>query len=58
MFIVYIATDISEAMTRSFIKRRDAALRNKDYDKAWKYEMAINKWRNRTFSLSSSNVGV
>lgn len=58
MFIIYIARDISEARTKNLIKRRDRALRNRDYDKVWKYDMAINKWRNRTFSLSSSSVGV
>lgn len=54
MFIVYIASEISEVKTKNLIRRRNAALCNEDYDKAWKLDMAINKWRNRTFSLSSS----
>jgi hypothetical protein len=58
MFIIYIARDISEARTKALIKRRYNALKNKDYDKVWKYDMAINKWRNRTFSLSSYDIWV
>lgn len=58
MIIIYIARDISETITMSLIRRRDAALRKKDYDKVWKLEMVINKWRNRTFTLSSSEIWV
>ena len=52
MLIIYIIRDISEAKTKNLIRRREEALRRKDYDKVWKYDIAINKWRNRTFSLS------
>jgi hypothetical protein len=58
MIIIYIARDISETITMNLIRRRDAALRKKDYDKVWKLEMVINKWRNRTFTLSSSEIWV
>jgi hypothetical protein len=58
MIIIYIVRDISETVTISLIRRRDEALRRKDYDKVWKLDMAINKWRNRTFSLSSSEIWV
>lgn len=58
MFIIYIARDISEAKTKSLIRRRKKALRNKDYDKVWKCNIAINKWRNRTFSLSALELWV
>ena len=58
MIIIYIARDISEIVTMSLIRRRDKALRRKDYEKVWKLDMTINKWRNRTFSLSSSEIWV
>lgn len=58
MIIIYIVRDISETVTISLIRRRDEALRRKDYDKVWKLDMAINKWRNRTFTLSSSEIWV
>lgn len=58
MFIVYIVRDISEAKTRNLIRRRNRALCMKDYDKVWKINMAIDKWRNRTFSLSSQEIWV
>lgn len=58
MIIIYIVRDISETVTISLIRRRDEALRRKDYDKVWKLDMTINKWRNRTFSLSSSEIWV
>lgn len=52
MFIIYIARDIIEARTRSLIKKRDDAIRNKDYDKAWVLNMAIDKNVSRVTSLS------
>lgn len=58
MIIIYIVRDISEAKTKNLIRRRNKALRRKDYDKVWKFDMAIDKWRNRTFSLSSQELWV
>lgn len=58
MFIIYIVRDISEAKTKNLIRRRDRAILDKDYDKVWKINMAIDKWRNRTISLSSQEIWV
>lgn len=58
MIIIYIVRDISEAKTKNLIRRRNEALRRKDYDKVWKIDMAINKWRNRTISLTSQEIWV
>lgn len=48
----YIARTIIEARIHSLIKKRDTALRNKDYEQAWIINMAIDKNRNRVISLS------
>lgn len=58
MIIIDIACEISEAKTRSLMKKRDRALRKKDYDKVWRLDMAIDKSRSQTFSLSSWEIWV
>ena len=50
--MMYMARLITEARTNRLIEKRDQAIRNKDYDSAWKLDMKINKNVNRLISFS------
>lgn len=43
MLTLYIAREIIEARINSLIKKRDAAVKCRDYDRAWKLNMAIDR---------------
>jgi len=43
MLTIYIARELTEARINSLIRKRDTAIRNKDYDRVWKINMAIDR---------------
>lgn len=52
MLLINIVREITAVRVRYLIKRRDNAIRNEDYHKAWVLDTAINKNANLVFSLS------
>ncbi len=56
MFIIYIGRNIIEARINRLIARRDLAFANKDYEKAWILNQAIDKNVCRLFSWSCYEI--
>ena len=50
--MAYIARAIIEAKIDKLTQKRDAAIRNKNYDRAWKLNMEIDANINRLISFS------
>lgn len=50
--MIFILQTITESRIRRLIDKRDIAIRNKDYDQAWLYNLKIDKNINRLTTLS------
>lgn len=58
MFIIYIGRDIIEARTKRLIRKRDYAIANGDYEKAWMINRSIDKNVCRLFSWCCYEIRV
>lgn len=43
MLTIYIVREFTEARINSLIRKRDIAMRDGDYERAWKLNMAIDR---------------
>ena len=56
--MLFIMRTIIEAKIDNLIRKRDEAIRNKDYDRAWVLNMKIDKYVTRMINVSYLNLGV